>query len=485
MIAPLTVLWLAPAAAAALVLAMPGRRSARWTALLSSGIVLAYALWLIVPFSAETGSLRLLAAGPTGPLGIRYSLAVDGLSLPLLWLTALLTALSLAASWKSETPPAFWACFLALEAALMGVFCSRDLFYFYVFWDLALIPMFFIIGLWGSDGRRKASFKFFLYTFLGSLALLLGLAALTALHHRATGIWTWDMAELARSPGPGAAASWVFAALALGFAVKIPVFPLHNWLPDAHTEAPAGGSVMLAGAMLKMGVFGFLRVLLPIFPELSARALPLLGGLGVVNILYGAFCAMAQKDLKRLVAFTSVSHMGFCLLGLASLTEAGLTGAGLHMLNHGLSTGGLFLLVGMLYERTHRRGLDDFGAISSRAPALAAFFAFILLSSIGLPGLNGFVGEVLVLIGAARASFPLAVLGSLGAVLAAAYGLPAFQKVFWGPEGTGSVSSRVSDLDLRERTTLWTLCALILWLGLAPGPVIDLVGPALGGLVQR
>jgi NADH-quinone oxidoreductase subunit M len=481
----LTTLWLAPALAVPAVWAMPGRRSARWAAVLVSAALLAYALLLLVPYSAGSGLLRLEELGGAGLLGIRYHLAVDGIALTLCWLTALLTVLGLLASWKLEVPPAYWASFLALEAALMGIFTSRDLFYFYVFWDVALVPMFFIIGLWGSENRRKAAYKFFLYTFLGSMSLLIGLVALVTLHHGATGIWTWDMGELARSPIPPSAVPWIYAALALGFAVKIPVFPLHNWLPDAHTEAPAAGSVLLAGSMLKMGVFGFMRVLLPVFPEMSADVLPWLGGLGAVNIVYGALCAMAQKDLKRLVAFTSVSHMGFCLLGLYSLTPQGVCGAALQMLNHGLSTGGLFLLVGFLYERTHRRGLGDFGGLSERAPMLTFFFAFILLSSIGMPGLNGFVGEVLTLAGMAKASRPLAAVGALGAVLAAAYGLPAFQKVFWAPEGPRSVSSKVTELDAREKAILWTLTVLILWLGLYPKPVMELLDPAVQALAQR
>ena len=293
------------------------------------------------------------------------------------------------------------------------------------------------------------------------------------------------MSALAGTPVAGRAALWIYAALALGFAVKIPVFPLHNWLPDAHTEAPAAGSVMLAGSMLKMGLFGFLRILLPVFPDLSAAALPLLGGLGVVNILYGAFCAMAQSDLKRLVAFTSVSHLGFCLVGIFSLTAAGIAGGSLQMINHGLSTGGLFLLVGMLYERAHRRGIQDFGGLASRTPAFAFFFGFILLSSIGLPGLNGFVGETMALAGMAKVSPLMSALGLLGAVLAAAYGLPAFQAVFWAPEGPGSVSAGLDDLDMRERAILWSLVALILWLGLYPQPMLNLMEPATAALARR
>ncbi|MEK9144667.1 MAG: NADH-quinone oxidoreductase subunit M [Elusimicrobiota bacterium] len=479
----LTGLWLLPAAGALLVWALPAKAS-RNASLLLSFAALGYSLWLMVPYSAGLGVLRLEEFAGREFYGIRYHLGVDGISLSLCWLTALLTVLSIASSWKWEVSSGYWAAFLALEAALMGVFTAQSLFHFYLFWDIALIPMFFIIGLWGSEGRRRAALKFVLYTFLGSLALLLGMAALVTLHHGATGVWTWDLQQLSRTPVSGPAARWIFAAMALGFAVKIPVFPLHNWLPEAHTEAPAAGSVMLAGAMLKMGVYGLLR-LIAVFPEVGAQALPWLGALGVVNVLYGAFCAMAQDDFKRLVAFTSVSHLGFCLIGIFSLTAEGIAGGSLQMINHGLSTGGLFLLVGMMYERTHRRGVADFGSLASLTPSLAFFFAFILLSSIGLPGLNGFVGEMMSLAGMAKAAPALAGLGACGAVLAAAYGLPAFQKVFWAPPGPGSVSLSMTDLDLRERAMLWTLAALILWLGVYPKPLLELMDPAVMALVQR
>jgi len=424
--------------------------------------------------------------GSAAAYGIRYRVGVDGISLSLCWLTALLTFLALLSSGlRGDLPSSYWASFLGLESALMGVFTAQNLFYFYIFWDLALIPMFFIIGLWGSQGRRAASMKFILYTFIGSLSLLLGIIGLAVLYYARTGIWTWDIPSLARASFEGPAARWVFAAAAVGFAVKIPVFPLHNWLPDAHTEAPAAGSVMLAGAMLKMGVYGFLRILVPAFPGLSASALPWLGTLGVVNILYGAACAMAQTDLKRLVAYTSISHLGFCLVGIFSLTPAGLAGGSLQMINHGLSTGGLFILVGMLYERAHRRGLADFGGLARLAPWFAFFFGFILLSSIGLPGLNGFVGEAMSLAGMARVSIPLAAFGSAGAVLAAAYGIPAYQKIFWAPAGERSVSRVITDMEPVERLILWVLAALILWLGVYPKPLLSLLEPALAPLAGR
>lgn len=481
----LTWLWLAPLLAAPLVWAAPSRGAARLLAVGVAGAVLAYALALAIPFAAEDGVLRLAEAGASGAWGIRYHVAVDGVSLALCWLTAFLLVVCFAACWDGPHGNAWWAAFLALEAAVMGVFTMQNLFWFYVFWDAALIPMFFIIGLWGSDGRRKAALKFVLYTFVGGLTLLVGLGGLVALHHQATGVWTWEVAELTRATARGPWAVWVFAAICAGFAVKVPMFPVHNWLPEAHTEAPAAGSVMLAGVMLKMGVYGFMRVALPAFPTLAAEALPWAASLGVASILYGALCAMAQKDLKKLIAFTSVSHMGFCMVGLFSLTREGVAGAALQMINHGLSTGGLFLLVGFLYERAHRRGLDDFGGLAETAPWFTFFFAFITLSSIGLPGLNGFVGEALSLYGLSRASLPFAAAASLGAVLAAAYGLPAFQRVFWAPPGPGSVSAHVHDLNLREKAVLWALAAPILLLGLYPAPLLALMSPAVEALAFR
>ncbi|MCX5790062.1 MAG: NADH-quinone oxidoreductase subunit M [Elusimicrobia bacterium] len=483
----LTFLWLFPAAAALCAWLVPTPRASRAVALVSTAFLLAYSLWLMAPFSAQIGTLRLEEMCPASVLGIRYRVGVDGLSLALCWLTTLLTFLALAV--PGEHPNGYWASFLALESGLLGLFVSQNLFFFYIFWEVILIPMFFIIGIWGSSGRRHAAFKFILYTFLGSLFLLVGFIALPTFHHQATGAWSWDIPDLVRTPFalPGSplrgAAAWIYAAIALGFAVKIPLLPLHNWLPDAHTEAPAAGSVILAGVMLKAGVYGFLRILLPVFPDISAAALPWLGALGVANILYGALCAMVQTDLKRLIAYTSISHLGFCLVGMYSLTGDGLAGASLQMINHGLSTGALFLMVGMIYDRVHRRGVADFGGLDAVAPRLAFFFAFVLLSSIGLPGLNGFVGEMMSLTGMARVSLPLAALGVLGGVLAAAYALPAFQRVFWAPAGEGSATPKMTDLVMSERAILWTLCALILWLGLYPQPVIRLLEPSLSPLV--
>jgi NADH-quinone oxidoreductase subunit M len=479
--APLTLLWTAPLAGAA-VCALLGSR-ARYGALAFSTLFLGLVAGVGFMQGSNAGLSVISEAGPTWAYGISYRLSADSLSLGLIGLTAFLNLICVAASWELEVPAAYWACFMALASALTGVFLARDLFFFYVFWEATLIPMFFIIGLWGSSNRLHAAVKFFLFTFAGSVFMLLALLALVSAHHRATGVWTWDLAALDATT-LGAAAPLVFWGLVLGFAVKIPMIPLHTWLPDAHTEAPAAGSVMLAGVMLKMGVYGLLRVALPLFPTLSFDALPILGGLAALSTIYGALCAMAQTDLKRMIAYSSVAHLGFCLLGVLSRTSQGLVGGTLQLINHGLTTGALFLMVGFLYERAHKRGLSDFGDLASRAPYLAFFFGFSTLASVGLPGLNGFVGEFMSLSGALAVLPILAVAGVLGVTLAAAYALPAFQAVFWAPAGPGSVSEKVTDLDLRERAVLWSLCLLMLWIGLAPKPWLAYFEPALRGLVR-
>ncbi|MDP3541129.1 MAG: NADH-quinone oxidoreductase subunit M [Elusimicrobiota bacterium] len=478
---PLTILWAAPLAGAA-VCAFLGAR-ARYAALAFSALFAGLAGALVLTLLANPALSVVNELGPVWAYGISYRLSADSLSIGLIALTAFLNLICVAASWELDVPAAYWACFLALASALTGVFLARDLFLFYVFWEATLVPMFFIIGLWGSSNRLHAAVKFFLFTFAGSVFMLLALLALVSAHHRATGVWTWDLAALDAS-ALGAAAPLVFWGLVLGFAVKIPMIPLHTWLPDAHTEAPAAGSVMLAGVMLKMGVYGLLRIALPLFPELSFSALPILGGLAAFSTIYGALCAMAQTDLKRMIAYSSIAHLGFCLLGVLSRTSQGLVGGTLQLVNHGLTTGALFLMVGFLYERTHKRGLSDFGDLASRAPYLAFFFGFSTLASIGLPGLNGFVGEFMALSGALSVLPILAFAGVLGVTLAAAYALPAFQAVFWAPAGPGSVSAQVADLNLRERAVLWTLTGLMLWIGLAPMPWLAFFEPALRGLVR-
>ncbi|MBI5624796.1 MAG: NADH-quinone oxidoreductase subunit M [Elusimicrobia bacterium] len=478
----LTALWLVPAVGGAACL-FSSRKTSRLLSAVFAAAVFAYSLWLSVPYTADAGVWGVVESGPAWIFGIRYHLALDGLALSLVWLTSFLTVVSLAASWRGSFSAGFWASFLFLEAALMGVFLARDLFVFYVFWEATLIPMFFIIGLWGSEGRRHAAMKFFLFTFFGSLFMLVGLLALVTHEHAVSGVWTWDMGALAGTNPQGLAGTLMFAAFVIGFGVKIPLFPMHTWLPDAHTEAPAAGSIMLAGVMLKMGVYGFIRVLLPVFPRLSWELLPWVGGLACVNILYGSLCAMQQKDLKRLIAYSSVAHLGFCLLGVLSWTPEGVAGGSLQMLNHGITTGALFMMIGFLYERTHRRGLADYGELVGRAPWLTFFFGWAIMASIGLPGMNGFIGEFMSLAGMARALPFMAVVAALGIVLSAAYSLPAYQTVFWGASPAGSASSKVTDLDAREKVLVWLLCGLMLYIGLCPTPFLDVLAPSVAALV--
>ncbi len=485
----LTVLWVLPlaGAAACLFAGRFGRLHARAAALAASAAFFGVSLAVLRPFWAGSGVGVYAVGGSPWAFGISYSLAADGLSAALIVLTSFLNLVCVAASWELEVSGAYWANFLALSSALTGVFLARDLFLFYVFWEATLIPMFFIIGLWGSDNRRHAAMKFFLFTFAGSVFMLLALIALVVAKHSQTGFWTWSLEGLKGAP-VGAAGPWIFLGLLLGFGVKIPVVPLHTWLPDAHTEAPAAGSVMLAGVMLKMGLYGLIRVALPLFPRFAQTWAPWMAGVAALGAVYGALCAMAQTDLKRLVAYSSIAHLGFCLLGVVSGAAQGVVGGSLQMINHGITTGALFLMVGFLYERAHKRGLSDFGGLAERAPSLAFFFGFSILASIGLPGLNGFVGEFMCLSGIAHSpisylSLPVFVVaGVVGVTLAAAYALPAYQAVFWAPEGAGSVSDHVTDLTLREKGILWVLCALMLWIGLAPASWVALLAPSLRGL---
>lgn len=483
----LSALWVVPLAGA-LACALSGK-AARWTALAFAVAALVLSFIALKPIVAGDGSAFNVVMGAPGAFGVAYSLTADGLSLSLVALTAFLNLVCVFASWSAEVGPGYWACFQALAAALAGVFLAADLFLFYIFWEATLIPMFFIIGLWGSDNRRHAAVKFFLFTFAGSIFMLLSLIAVVVAHQRATGVWTWNLASL-MGTDLGSAAPWVFLGLLVGFGVKIPIVPLHTWLPDAHTEAPAAGSVMLAGVMLKMGLYGLIRVAFPLMPGPTESWMPILGTLAGINAIYGALCAMAQTDLKRLIAYSSIAHLGFCLLGVLSGNQQGVTGAALQMINHGITTGALFLMVGFLYERAHKRGLSDFGGLAVRAPRLAFFFGFATFASIGLPGLNGFVGEFLCLSGIAQspilfAGLPFfAILGAIGVTLAAAYALPAYQAVFWAPEGPNSVSVRVGDLDARESGILWTLCALMLWIGLTPSSWLSALAPSLKGLLR-
>jgi len=406
-------------------------------------------------------------------LPVDYALAVDGLNLWLVILTTFLTALTMLGTWNSlkDRIGTFAAMFLFLETGMLGAFMAQDLFLFYLFWEAMLIPMYFMIGIWGGDERRYAANKFFLYTMSGSL---LWLVALLYLANKAGGFSPALMTQAA-SVLPFSVQCWLFLAFALAFAIKVPLFPLHTWLPDAHVQAPTAGSVILAGVLLKLGGYGFLRFALPMFPQAAMHYAKPIALLSVLAIIYGALVAMVQRDIKKLVAYSSVSHMGFVMLGLASFTVIGTQGAMLQMLNHGISTGALFILVGMLYDRAHTRMISDFGGVAVKMPVFTLFFFIVTLSAIGLPMTNGFVGEFWILNGTFLSGFgwgrSFAVLATAGILLGAVYMLWMFKRVFWGPENTDEDSGThhlSTDLNAREVAVMLPLVILIFWMGLHP-----------------
>src|SRR5262245_38684035 len=383
--------------------------------------------------------------------GISYAVGVDGISLLLIVLTGFLTPIALLSSWESvhQRTRAFSMFVLLLESAMIGVFVSIDLFLFYVFWDAMLIPMYFLIGIWGYERRVYAAVKFILYTMAGSVLMLLAILGLAWLHSSATGRYSFDLPTLYGMPVSPQLQFWFFLAFALAFAIKVPLFPFHTWLPDAHVEAPTAGSVILAGVLLKMGTYGLVRFAFPLFPVAATFFAPYLAGLAVAGIVYGALVAMVQPDLKKLVAYSSVSHLGFVVLGIAAMNAQGVQGAVLQMLNHGVSTGGLFLIVGMLSDRRHTRLIAEFGGLKKVTPRLVAAFLVITLSSIGLPGLNGFVGAFLILLGAYAWDPRFAAIAASGVVLSATYMLWMFQRVNYGPV-TSDENRTLEDLKPRE-----------------------------------
>ena len=416
--------------------------------------------------------------------GIRFHLALDGLSLLLLLLTDLLGIMAVAASW---TGIAYRVAFFHFNllwtlAALTGVFLALDLVLFYLFWELMLIPLYFLIGIWGHERRRYATLKFFMFTQASSLLMLVGILGLYFVHAKNTGTFTFDYEALSGTSMAPALGLWLMLGFFAAFAVKLPAVPLHTWLPDAHTEAPTAGSVFLAGLVLKAGAYGFLRFLIPLFPEVAHKIAPVAMVLGIVGILYGAVIAYGQTDLKRLVAYTSISHMGFVLLGVFAWNPLALQGAVVIMLAHGISTGALFILAGSLQDRMQTRDMNRMGGLWSKAPRMGGSALVFALASLGLPGLGNFVGEFLVLLGVYQVSVPLAALAALGFVVATVYSLYMIQRAFHGPNIEGW---KLPDLNLRETAIMGTLILLILWLGLAPQPVLDTAQPALDRLQQQ
>jgi NADH-quinone oxidoreductase subunit M len=422
-------------------------------------------------------------------VGISYHVGVDGISMWLVVLTTFLTPIALLGSWSSISDGVreFNVFMLLLEAGMIGVFVALDLFLFYIFWEAMLIPMYFLIGIWGHERRIYAAVKFFLYTMAGSVLMLVAFLVL----YRASGLQTFDLTALARQPVDPALQMWLFAAFALAFAIKVPMWPFHTWLPDAHVEAPTAGSVILAGVLLKMGGYGFLRLAIPLFPDAAARFAPWIGLLAVIGIVYGALVSLVQPDLKKLVAYSSVSHLGFVMLGIASFTTTAVTGAVYQMLNHGISTGALFLMVGMLYDRRHSRQIAAFGGLKAVMPWFSAVFLMITLSSIGVPGFNGFVGEFLILLGSwgrrslsGDWSVALVCVASTGVILAAAYMLWMVQRVFYG-EVNDPHNAALPDLSAREAFVLAPLVALALLMGVASPYFTRTIEPSVDALVLQ
>ena len=481
----LTALVVTPVLGALLVSLSSKRRPelAKMFGLLASVATGAMAIWMAATFERGEAGFQFVSQHDwISSWGISWHLGVDGISMLLVLLTGVLFPLALLGIDPHHDEKPYMAWMLLLQAGVMGSFLSLDLFVFFIFFEIVLVPMYFLIGGWGYENRKYAATKFFLYTMLGSAFMLVGLVATAMLARESLGHLTFDLVEIAEGADFAASTGrWLFFAFAIAFAVKVPIFPLHTWLPDAHTQAPTAGSVVLAGVMLKLGTYGFLRFGLYLFPEAVVWSRDFWLTLAVVGILYGAIVATMQKDLKRLVAYSSIAHLGFIVLGTFALTSQSLSGSVLQMVNHGVSTGALFLLVGMIYERRHTRQISEMSGLQSKAPIFAAGFMVVMLSSIGVPGLNGFIGEFLILIGSFDTARWWTVVGTAGVVLAAVYLLWAYQRVFHGEPD----DKPFAEITFKEGAVLLPFIAVIVFAGVYPKPMLERIEPSVDALITH
>lgn len=484
----LTLIVFAPLAGVALLLFVDrsAESLAKWITLLVSGITFLFSLPLYWLFDETQAGFQFVEKVPwINSWGVEYHLGLDGITLFLVMLTTLLTFVAVLGTWTQADRHVreFMITMLLLEVGMNGVFVALDVFLFYVFWEVMLFPMYFLIGVWGSERRLYAAIKFVVYTMTASVLMLAAIITMYFLNYKATGEFTFSLLSWYELDVGLPVQYWLFAAFALAFAVKVPMFPFHTWLPDAHVEAPTAGSVILAGVLLKMGTYGFIRFAMPLFPEATDAALPLLITISVIGIIYGALVCMVQPDMKKLVAYSSVSHLGFVMLGLFALNAEGVEGGVLQMLNHGVSTGGLFLVVGMIYERRHTKTIAEFGGLMKVMPIYATLMLIIVLSSLGLPSLNGFVGEYLILVGIYQVSPLAAIISASAVILAAVYLLWMFQRVFFG-EVDNPKNLGLKDLSLREIAVLAPLIILIVWVRVYPKPFLDKIGPSAQKFIQ-
>ena len=479
-----------PAIGALILLLIPGRfhRAIRWVALITALVSFGLSL-LLLGFDPGGGEFQFREDLPwIEPFGMRYTLGVDGISIVLVILTTLLSVVAIRYSWEPVTVKVkgYYATMLLLMVGMLGVFVALDLFLFYVFWEISLFPMYFLIGIWGGPRRIYATVKFVIYTLVGSLLMLVAILGVAIAYASVGNPFTFSYEALRGFAYADSLQALAFVAFFLAFAIKVPMWPLHTWLPDAHVEAPTAGSIILAGVLLKLGGYGFLRFNLPLLPDAAVTFAPVIIGLAIVAILYGAMVAMVQPDMKKLVAYSSVSHMGFVMLGIFVFNQQGLQGAVFQMISHGITTGALFLLVGVIYERTHDREIAHMGGLSARMPRWAAMFGLFTFASIGLPGLSGFIGEFLVIVGAFQASGLVAAAAMVVVIISAVYMLWMFQRVFfavpsdwmrrWWPS--------LKDMNRGEWLSLAPLIVLVVALGVYPGPVLELIGAPVDRIIE-